>query len=261
MSRELGVSRHTWPALLACLLTIPTLGVSTAMAFSDHPAIADLTANGSAKILPGPNGGYVLLLTPAEESQEGSVFTTNRSVFNPSYAFRTFFQFQMTDTASTGAADGITFVLQSESANALGTDGGSLGYAGIPASVAVEFDTWYNAGTDINDNHVAILTGGRLIDFDPQTPYGVTNCQPSAGVFGCMSNGDLWSVWIDYDGVNLTVAIADNSTTRPPDLISYPINIAELLGHIPAFVGFTAGTGAAWQNHWIVAWQFMPAPV
>ena len=31
-------------------------------------------------------------------------------------------------------------------------------------------------------------------------------------MLGCMSNGDAWSVWIDYDGIKLNVALADNST-------------------------------------------------
>jgi hypothetical protein len=71
-----------------------------------------------------------------------------------------------------------------------------------------------------------------------------------------MSNGDVWSVWIDHDGVTLHVAIADNSTRRPPDLITYPIHIPAILGGNPAFVGFTAGTGAGWENHVIVDWSF-----
>ena len=71
-----------------------------------------------------------------------------------------------------------------------------------------------------------------------------------------MSNGDLWSVWIDYNGTTLHVAIADNSTTRPADLVSYPIDIAGILGQNSAFIGFTAGTGAGYQNHYVTNWLF-----
>ena len=257
MYRNPGIPRLTLSAIVASLLSIPTFGV-TAMAFSDSTAVPDLTLNGSARVLATPNGRSVILLTPAKQSRAGSAFTTNSIVFNPRYTFRTFFQFQMTDPGAQGAADGMTFVLQTESANALGGDGGSLGYMGITPSVAVEFDTWQNAG-DINGNHVAILTDGQLNDIDPQTPYGVTNCQPSAGVFGCMSNGDLWSVWIDYDGRSLNMAIADNSTERPANLISQPIDLLRILGQNSAFAGFTAGTGSALQNHIIVDW-FISAP-
>jgi hypothetical protein len=54
----------------------------------------------------------------------------------------------------------------------------------------------------------------------------------------------------------LSVAIADNSTTRPANLITYPIDIPSLLGQDPAYVGFTAGTGNGWESHEIASWQF-----
>jgi len=37
-----------------------------------------------------------------------------------------------------------------------------------------------------------------------------------------MNNGDIWSVWIEYDGTNLHVAVADYSVVRPADLIQLP---------------------------------------
>jgi hypothetical protein len=91
-------------------------------------------------------------------------------------------------------------------------------------SVAVEFDRFQNSPYDINDNHVAILTGGQLNDTDPQTPYGVTDCQPT-GAFGCMNNGDVWSVWIDYDGTSLHVAVADDSDRRPANRATRTITL------------------------------------
>ena len=244
MHRGFRIPRYALPAVAACLLSIQAFG-----------ATSGLTVNGSAKIFTGPGGGPVILLTPAQQSQAGSVFTTNSIVFDSTYTFATFFQFKMTDPGYYGASDGMTFVLQTQGASAIAANGGDLGYAGITPSVAVEFDTWQNP-FDINDNHVAILTNGQMNDLDPRTPYGVTNCQPSTGVFGCMSNGDTWSVWIDYDGTNLRVAIADNSPTRPADLMSYPIDIPSILGQSSAFVGFTAGTGAGFENHVIANWKF-----
>jgi hypothetical protein len=258
-------SQSILQALAAMLLFANMAAAQTA---TDRAA---LTFNGSAKLLTGPKGVSVLWLTPAQIGQAGSVFTTDRVVSNPTYAFATFFQFEMTDPGPGGASDGMTFVLQAESASALGGSGGCLGYAGtlssgcappsggIMPSVAVEFDTWHNVGVDYNDNHVGILTDGQFIEIDPQTPYGVTNCQPT-GAFGCMSNGDVWSVWIEYDGASLNVALADNSTTRPANIISYPIDIPTLLGNTSAFVGFTAGTGAGYENHYILDWQFTAAP-
>jgi hypothetical protein len=244
MHRGFRILRYTLPAVAACLLSIPTFG-----------ATSDLTLNGSAKIVTGPQGGSVLWLTPAQQLQAGSAFTTDSIAFGPKFKFSTFFQFQMTDPGYYGASDGMTFVLQTQSTTALGANGGDLGYVGITPSVAVGFKTWQDPG-NFNDNYVAVFTDGEINDLDPQTPYGVTSCQPSTGVFGCMSNGDVWSVWIDYDGTNLHVAIADDSITRPADLIDYPIDIPSILGQSSAFIGFTAGTGAGYENHVVANWQF-----
>jgi hypothetical protein len=232
---------------------------ATASGAQTTPNTQALTFNGSAKPVSGPQGAPALLLTPAKEDQAGSVFTSTFIVFGSQYKFRTVFQFKMTDPGPGGASDGIAFVIQSEGATALGSNGGGLGYEGITPSVAVEFDTWDNAGYDINDNHVAVLINGEIKGVDSKTPYGATNCQPT-GAFGCMSNGDVWSVWIDYDGAYLHVALADNSTTRPADLLNYPVDIGSILGQVPAFVGFTAGTGLGYENHFVSNWQFTELP-
>jgi hypothetical protein len=42
-------------------------------------------------------------------------------------------------------------------------------------------------------------------------------------------------------------------------IVSYPIDIPGILGQNSAFVGFTAGTGSATQNRFIVDW-FLAAP-
>ena len=57
--------------------------------------------------------------------------------------------------------DGLALVLQRSSLHALGASGSGLGYAGIPASVALELDTWADAESrDPGDNHLAVLSRG-----------------------------------------------------------------------------------------------------
>jgi hypothetical protein len=245
-----------WLKTIPCAFSAMLLCSTIAIAQSEIAATT-LTLNGSAKLGTGLLGGPVIWLTPAQQYQAGTAFTTKKIAFGARYIFGTFFMFQMINPNSQ-ASDGMTFVIQTESASALGGDGGALGYVGITPSVAVEFDTWNNGGGfDINDNHAAILTNGQRNDIDPQTPYGVTNCQPTTGQFGCMNNGHIWSVWIDYDGTNLNVAIADNSIKRPANLISYPIDIPALLGPNGAFVGFGAGTGFGYEDHFVFGWRFL----
>jgi hypothetical protein len=137
--------------------------------------------------------------------------------------------------------------------------GGALGVSGIMPSVGVDFVTYQNTW-DISDNTVGVITNGSYMGVDQHSPYSVVACQPPTGVYGCMGNGDLWSVWIDYDGAILTVAIADNSTVRPANLINYPIDVASILAGQPAYVGFTGATGNGLEYHRVASWVFLPDP-
>ena len=97
-----------------------------------------MTLNGSAKWnsprLQITDGGYY---------QGGSAFyNTPVNVA----AFRTTFQFQLTNAN----ADGCAFVIQNNSPSALGSLGGDLGYAGVSNSICLKFDLYDNAGEGNN---------------------------------------------------------------------------------------------------------------
>jgi hypothetical protein len=158
--------------------------------------------------------GKVLWLTPASAGQAGSTFSSASIAFNgTSDSFSTFFQFRITNPGGIDPADGLVFVVQPVSSS-IGGSGGGIGYSGIPNSIGVEFDTFQNSW-DINSNHVAIVEHGDITtDINPQTPGGVSSCTSftASPNSNCMSNGDLWSVWIDYDGAILQVRLADNSS-------------------------------------------------
>lgn len=75
-----------------------------------------------------------------------------------------------------------------------------------------------------------------------------------------MSNGDLWTVNISYNGSSLTVTLTDpNEGTTYTALNGYAINIASILGTNTAYVGFTASSGSGWENQDIVNWTFSNA--
>ena len=233
---------------------------------------ADLTCNGNAALVT-TSDGRVLRLTPALFNQSGSAFSTSQIALGAGDTFSTFFQFRFTQPGGIDPADGITFTLQTVS-NTAGGAGGGMGYAGLTPSVAIEFDTFNNGGNDGNSsNHIAIDIDGHIIDGTSQSDQDLLNvfgnqfCDFGSGAtnytrFGCMSNGDLWSVWIDYNGSTLGVAIADGgpsgTLTRPATNIinNFPIDIGSILGQNSAFVGFTAGTGAGTENHDLRDWIF-----
>jgi hypothetical protein len=242
--------------------------------YPNFSSIAGLNLVGNAATVAGYHGQTVLRLAPALASQGGSAWSTTSISFNSGAGtFSTYFQFQITNPGGIDPADGIVFVLQPVSAG-VGGVGGSIGYGGVTPSVGIEFDTYQNSW-DPNDNHVGVdIDGGAnvpgtLTSLITATPGGVSNCTSPVGVANCLANGDLWSVWIDYDGTNLLVAVADNSTTRPAtNLITFPINVPCVLANgtvggtgcptpaTTAYVGFTSGTGSGFENHDIVDWTY-----
>ncbi|MGH8216799.1 MAG: PEP-CTERM sorting domain-containing protein, partial [Rhodanobacteraceae bacterium] len=69
----------------------------------------------------------------------------------------------------------------------------------------------------------------------------------------------VWTALITYDGGTnlLNVTLTDPAEGGSFDAISdYSIDISGLLGTNTAYVGFTGGTGAGWQNEDILNWTF-----
>lgn len=200
--------------------------------------------------------GSVLRVTPAAYSQSGAGYSTTPITLGTNATFSTTFQFQITNPGGVSPADGITFVLAKNSSG-LGGNGGSLGYVGVPNSVAIEFDTFNNGGVDLSSNHVAIDTNGVLTDTKSVNPYGVSTCDFSSGYTqaGCLSNGHIWTATIGYTGTQLTVSAQDGTNPVQTLINSFPINIASNLGSNTAFVGFTGSTGAGFENQDILNWK------
>jgi hypothetical protein len=202
--------------------------------------------------------GVVLRVTPATTSQSGAAYYTTGVPLGSNDTFSTTFEFRFTDTGGIDPADGITFVL-AQNPTGLGAGGGGLGYQGVPNSVAIEFDTYENGGADSSSNHVAIDTDGVLTDSDLTNLYGVATCDSATHLAaGCMSNGDVWSVTIGYNGSDLSVTAWDTTGEASPFTVytSLPINIESYLGTSTAYVGFTGGTGAGFENQDILNWEF-----
>ncbi|WP_428386242.1 L-type lectin-domain containing protein [Mucisphaera sp.] len=250
------MSTRRIPAV-AALLAATTLSAAHAnlVQFDDFADTTGLTLNGSATTT-NTADGTVLRLTPAASGRGGSVFS---STTVDADEFATFFKFRITepggatfDNNNEPGADGIVFVVQSIS-NSQGSSGGGIGYAGIGQSVGVEFDTWGNNSlNDPSQSHAGIITNGD-VNHGPGSPFTVSQSSPE------WDDGDIFNVWIDYDGDDLKVNWSTNNIPRPatPQL-ARAIDIPALLGQQTGFVGFTAGTGSAWANHDILEWRYTP---
>ena len=212
-----------------------------------------LTCIGDTSVI----GSGALRVTPAAFSKRGAGYSTTAIVLGTGATFSSTFQFQITNRGGINPADGIAFVV-AQNATGLGSSGGGLGYAGVGNSVAVEFDTFNNGGLDTSSNHVAVDTNGVLTNSALANPYGVVTCISNVGyTLGCMSNGDVWTATIDYDGTAqlLDVYVQDGGNAVQHIINSYSIDIASLLGTTTAFVGFSSGTGAGFANHDILNWR------
>ena len=202
---------------------------------------AGLALNGSATT----TGGQ-LLLTPASASEAGSAYYNTALPINDNTSFQTNFAFQINGGNGAGGADGFAFVIQNsaEGTSALGGGGGLLGYSGVGNSLAIEFDTYANAG-DPNDNHVAVLVDGQT-----------TSALQTRNVPFDLNSGSVINAWVDYNGLRDELAVYVSTSSTKPDapLLVRNVNLAATVGD-QAYLGFSAGTGGLTNVHRILNWS------
>lgn len=227
-------------AVLGTLLAGALAARAQAEAVISYPnfsSIGGLQLNGSATQV-----GSALQLTPLETYKSGSVFSDTE--INPTGSFETEFELYMHENNSYMPADGIAFVLQSESAQALGEEGGSMGYQGIEPSAEVEFDL-YQDTYDPPVPNVSFMENGN-----PET-----HLESKPTTFP-LYDEHVWA-WIDYQAstkeLSVYVANADSKPTTP--LFTYTVDLAEVLHGESAYAGFTSGTGLGDALQEVLSWQ------
>jgi hypothetical protein len=219
---------------------------ATTIIYNDFSSTAGLQLNGSAAAAVDGSSRDVLRVTPATGGQSGSVFSTSAVTLGADVSFSTKFAFNFNNQGNTGA-DGLVFVVQTNS-NTAGGAGGGIGYAGLPNSVGIEFDNWNNGGGDGNsDNHAGIDLNGNVSSVVLNTSLPVI-----------LDSGQDLFAWIDYNGASdlLEVRLSGADSRPAASILSYTVDLATVLGTPNAFVGFTSGTGAAWANHDVLSWEF-----
>jgi glucose/arabinose dehydrogenase len=230
--------------------TFPTLGCLTSLAASlvlAPPARADLnfgnftgatglTLNGDAAL-----AGARLRVAPASPNRRGSVFATDRQMVT------TPFVAQFTIELS-GGGEGLAFVIQNTSADALGMGGEGLGYAGMTNAFVLEFDTVASLLTfDIGDNEVSAHTGGTgAVSASELGALGSTTLAPNL-------DGGQRTVRIEYVPGSLRVFVDDTIPT-----LQIPIDLGATLSSPDgrAWVGFTGATSLTVQNHDVLSFSF-----
>ncbi|MBS1932527.1 MAG: Ig-like domain-containing protein [Bacteroidetes bacterium] len=192
-----------------------------------------------------------LILTPSTGNQAGSSFWKNAITLPSNGSFSAFFSYQIDQ--NTSRADGFTFVLQQAGNTAIGTGGGMLGLNGISGkSVAIEFDTYENGGTDPDNNHIALDINGDITHSTGVVKSIKTNTLD-------LADANVKYVWIDYNGSSNKLEVrVSYSSSRPSSATlstsSYKLNT--IFSSMNVYAGFTAGTGGAWERHSIKSFYF-----
>lgn len=235
----------------ATILVLATGFATTAAAdfdYLDFTSTAGLQLVEDAQVL----GTYVAV-TPSLISQKGAVWTTDQQSVGG--GFSTQFQIEFADPF--GGADGMAFVIQNESNQALGNHASALGYGGfagspgdgITNSLAVEFDNYLNGTTsDPNGNHISVHTLGSAPNSALESAsIGITSNIPSLT--------GTHEILIEYQPGSMTIYMDDLVTP----VLTVQVDLSTILGGGDAWIGFTASTGGEWEEHRVHNWSFVSA--
>ena len=238
--------------------TPPPLGTEIVSFDGTQP----VTTNGNASFLPDR-----LRLTDAAGNQSGSAFLSDPVRFPDDKSFNAEFSFEIAngsgDQGQGGplGADGMTFLIHNDvrGDTAISIGGGNLGIGGggdgnrITPFLAIELDTW-NGGVfgDPNHDHVGI----NVREGDAG---GSSLAATALGDFsGFLNDGTERFVWVDYDGTtDLLEVFMDTVDTKPlSPILSTNVDLEQVFGPTnDLFVGFTGGTGGAFETHDVLSFQ------
>lgn len=203
-----------------------------------------------------------LRLTPAETQRVGAAWFTPKQ--RVTAGFEAEFRFQLTGQGGLGpGADGFAFVLQNQGVDAIAGRGSAGGFAlgdgwrdptkpGIPRSIAVFFDTYYNAdGDDPSDNYVAICTNGAI----PQMRWPPRRLAVGKKLKIHLKDRRVHQVRIRYRPPIMWVYLDDGEPS-----VRAPVDLSTVVDSSGStYIGFTASTGFGWENHDILDFTFKPS--
>lgn len=216
-----------FPGLILPFLLIPSNRLSAQSYF----------LNGTAQSL----GEDCYQLTTTQGNQNGTVWYSD--LIDLSEPFDLNFTMNFGTFDATGA-DGMVFVLQDVGTNAIGQNGGALGFSGFNPSFGIEFDTWQNGEYgDLIQDHIGFVSNGS-VDHAPPTGLGGP---VTANVNGSnIEDGEDHTVRITWDPNMQIIAVYFDCELRLANQVDLINSIFS--GQQYVYWGFTGSTGGSFNN-------------
>ncbi|WP_161946605.1 immunoglobulin-like domain-containing protein [Ureibacillus xyleni] len=204
----------------------------------------DTTKDNVAKI-----ENKALVLTPSEENKFGMAMTKEPLTLPEDYSFSTNFSFSVTDLKNFGA-DGIFYILQSESKPPLEQRSGAGAGGNVTNGLMLEFRTWVDTGH--LPNYIKIWSGTEELG---KIDLGIDDYFASSS-----SNEIPFYVWLDYDGTGKTLKLylSKNNKNKPANPMWTGTNISlggDAFKSHDLYGAFSAYTGWGYEKHKILSWN------
>jgi legume-like lectin family protein/IPT/TIG domain-containing protein len=232
-------SMGTITALLAILLASPLFAQINKPDFS---SVADMVLQGSATQF-----GNELRITDTVSNQTGWAWYQSQQFVVS--GFDTTFQFRITPGPT--LAEGFAFVVQNAASgtSAIASQPWTLGYGGMPNSIAVEFDTFQDGFlNDTSNNELTVHTRGTIANNENEN-FSIGRITPGTNMSNSMPHTmrvryvpGLLEVFID-DLVNPLLAINYDFSTGANYIGAGSAGGLSLPNGM-AWVGFSGSTGA-----------------
>lgn len=149
-------------------------------------------------------------------------------------------------------ADGMVFVFQQIGINAIGVNGGGIGFEGFAPSFGVEIDTWQNL--DLNDpfeDHMAMFKNGTTNHLDDNAlSAAVSASATSANI----EDGGIHTFQFTWDPVEMKVEVFFDCELRLSEIVDLQGEIFG--GNSEIWWGFTGATGGASNEQTICISEF-----
>jgi hypothetical protein len=207
-------------------------------------------------------------LTPADYNKSGAVWYYTKLPVGDGFTTDYSFKFSngnnaLSQDSSLPGADGIVFVIQNFGSKPLGLYGHGIGYHGIPNALAIELDTYandekqMNNNHDPNGNHLAVMcSSNNPVSSDHNSS---SNLAVNESILTIQAD-KIYYARIEYDNIlsNLKVYLDTINQFTKPVLVLGSFDLSKNINldkNGSAYMGFTAATGSAYENHDLLSWK------